>query len=128
MRSAPYSAAFSLIALPMLVLATPGFAQGLPPEGDPFAGVSPVGAADMSAVSGQSGAGLPGAAGPGKDPDCGTECGTDTATSLGAPTSRQIIHGNSTKATVSAINNQSSSIGTAVINTTGGLNSAVGGN
>ena len=128
MRSAPYAAVCSLMALSMLFLASPGFAQGLPPEGDPFAGVSAVAAADMSGASGQPGAaGLPGTAGQQNDPACGTACGSETATNLGAPAAQQITYGNATNVTVTAINNQSSSIGTAVINAAGGLNSAGGG-
>lgn len=129
MRSSLRFTTFGFNGLLMLLLASPGFAQGLPVEGDPFAGVSAVDGTHMSAVSGQPGAtGLPGATGREDGSDCGAACGTDSATSLVTPGTQQVTYGNSTSVRVTAINNQSSSLGSAVINTAGGLNAAGGGN
>jgi hypothetical protein len=129
MRSALRSIALGLTGLAMLYLASPGFAQALPVEGDPFAGVTSVDGTHMSAVSGQPGAtGLPDTAGLENASDCGTACSTDSATSLATPVTQKVTYGNSTTVHVTAINNQSSSIGSAVIDTAGGLNAAGGGN
>jgi len=119
----------SALLLTGLLWASPGFAQSLPAEGDPFAGVSTVDGALMSAVSGQPGAtGQPSAAGQENGSECGAACGTGSAVNLAKPVTEQVTYGNSTTVNVTAINNQSSSLGSVRIDTSGGFNIGGGGN
>jgi hypothetical protein len=133
MRSARQFITLSFISLAMLLLAgllsvSPGLAQGLPAEGDPFAGVPAADGAYMSAVSGQPGAsGLPSAAGRENGTDCGTACGAGAATNMATPVTQQMTYGNSVTVNVSASNHQTTIVG-GTINTSGGLNAAGGGN
>jgi hypothetical protein len=123
MRSALRFLTLCLCVLPILILASPGFAQSLPAEGDPFAGVSAVAGIHMSSVSGQPGAtGLPGNMSPENGTECGTACGSDSAARLATPVTMKVKYGSSSNVRVTAINNQTSIIGTAVIDASGGGN------
>lgn len=133
MRSARQFTKFSFRSLAMLPLvgllsASPGFAQGLPAESDPFAGVPAASGAYISAVSGQPGASaLPSAAGRENGTDCGTACGAGAATNMATPVTQQMTYGNSVTVNVSASNHQTTIVN-GQINTSGGINAAGGGN
>jgi hypothetical protein len=129
MRSAPRVLALSLTALAVLLLARLGLAQGLPADGDPFSGVSAADSAHMSAINGVPGAnGLADGAGAGTGAKCGSGCDGAQVTEIGAPATQQITYGNSYTVNVSASNHQTTVVGPGLINTSGGLNSAGGGN
>jgi len=117
-----------LAALAAALLGLPAFAQEESSGNDPFLGVQAVDSAQMSTVSG----GLAGETAnipstPAVTGDCGAgaQCsGGLTSTSVGTTTNDALISGNTVRINVTAINNQTTIVGPASINTGGGFNSA----
>lgn len=118
-----------LAALAAALLGLPAFAQEESSGNDPFLGVQAVDSAQMSAVSGGLAGDTTGLAPSARavSGDCGAgaQCsGGLTSTSVETTTNDALISGNTVRINVTAINNQTTIVGPASINTGGGFNSA----
>lgn len=120
MPSAFVKPIIALAALAVMLLSAPAFAQGKSSSGDPFASESAVDSEQMSAVSG----GQMGMIGAG--PASQTGAGGLTGNDIGTTSHDMSVSGNTVRISVKAINNQTSRAAGS-INTSGGLNTSIGG-